>query len=172
MYQSFETPRLLLKPTTLADADFILALLNTPKWLQFIGDRNVKNLSDAEAYIQSRIIAQYQRLGFGNYTLIRKEDGAKIGSCGLYSREGLAGIDLGYALLPSYEGKGYGSEAAKHLLEAAFQVFQLPVVKAITHPANTASQQLLEKLGFSSLGTTIIQEETLCLYEITNAQNL
>lgn len=55
---------------------------------------------------------QFERLGFGNYIMIRKSDGIKLGSCGLYDREGLDGIDIGYALMPQFERQGYAIEAA------------------------------------------------------------
>lgn len=146
---SFDTDRLLINPTTLEDAALILELLNTPKWLQYIGDRNVHSIDDAEKYIQNRIISQFDRLGFGNYTLVRKSDQKSIGSCGLYDREGVDGIDIGFALLPEYEGEGFAYEAASRLLRAAFEIFQLPKVSAITRADNLNSQKLLRKLGLT-----------------------
>ena len=62
-YRSFETERLLLKPSTEEDAAFVLELLNTPKWLQFIGDRKVHTLEAAKEYIRNRVLTQYDRLG-------------------------------------------------------------------------------------------------------------
>ena len=97
---SIATERLVLKPTTLEDAAFILELLNSPKWLKFIGDRNVKSIAEAEAYIKERMLPQFERLGFTNNVVIRKADGKKIGACGLYDRDGLEGIDIGFAFLP------------------------------------------------------------------------
>ncbi|HSO86523.1 MAG TPA: GNAT family N-acetyltransferase, partial [Draconibacterium sp.] len=61
---------------------------------------------DAKQYIKNKIRPQLEKLGFANYTLIRKSDGLKIGSCGLYDREGVEGIDIGFALLPAFEGLG------------------------------------------------------------------
>ena len=43
-FKIFETDRLILKPTSEEDAEFIFELLNTPKWLKYIGDRNVKSI--------------------------------------------------------------------------------------------------------------------------------
>ena len=92
MYKTFETERLILRPTTVDDAKMILDLLNSPKWIQNIGDRNVNNLDEAKAYIEAKIKPQLRRLGYSNYTLIRKSDNQKVGSCGLYDREGLEGV--------------------------------------------------------------------------------
>ena len=80
-YKTFETERLILKPTSEDDADFILELFNTPKWLKYIGDRNVKSVEQAKEYINAKMVIQLERLGFGNYTVIRKSDHAKLGMC-------------------------------------------------------------------------------------------
>lgn len=147
-FPEFETERLRLKVTDKSHADFILELLNTPGWLEFIGDRKVYSTADAEHYILERIRPQYERLGYANYTLVRKSDGAKMGCCGLYDRQGLEGVDLGFGLLPAYEGQGYAREAAQRLIEAAFKEIGLPELTAITTEANAASRKLLERLGF------------------------
>ena len=46
-----ETPRLILRRLTLDDAPFILELVNDPDWLRHIGDKNVRSLDDARAYL-------------------------------------------------------------------------------------------------------------------------
>ena len=104
-YRHFETERLILRPSGLEDAELVLELLNMPKWLKFIGDRNVKTLEEAQEYIKTRMLPQLERLGYSNYTMITKSDRSQIGTCGLYDREGLEGIDIGFALLPKYEGQ-------------------------------------------------------------------
>ena len=153
-YKVFETERLLLKPTSLADAEFIFELMNTPKWIEYIGDRNVKTIESAKAYIANKMMPQLQRLGYSNYTILRKSDDAKIGTCGLFDREGLEGIDIGFAFLPEYEKKGYAIEATNKLKDMAFNEFEIPELSAITAKNNGASQALLEKLGLKRSGTT------------------
>ena len=167
-YFTYETERLRVRPTSEEDAGFIVELFNTPKWLKFIGDRNVKTLEDAKTYIQNKMLPQLKRLGYSNYTVIRKEDNCKIGSCGLYDREGLEGIDIGFAFLPEYEGKGYAYEASIVLKNAAFSKFEITELRAITVKENISSQKLLERLGLSLEGTTKLPggEEELLLYSI------
>lgn len=143
------TERLILRPTSKDDALFILNLMNSPKWIKFIGDRNVKTVEEAETYIKERMLPQLARLGFTNNTVIRKEDGSKIGSCGLYDREGLEGVDIGFAFLPEYEKKGYAFEAANALKNYAVNNWGLTKIKAITMFENTSSQKLLEKIGLT-----------------------
>lgn len=167
-YKTFETERLFLKPTSIDDAKFVLELLNTPKWIKNIGDRNVKTLEDAKKYINERMIPQLERLGYSNYTVIRKADHVKIGSCGLYDREGLEGIDIGFAFFPAYEKKGYAYEAATRLKNAAFNEFGLQTINAITIKDNVASQRLLERLGLKQIKSMKLfdKDEELLVYTI------
>lgn len=166
--QLYMTERLMIRPTAEEDAEFILELMNTPKWLKYIGDRNVKSVESAKAYITTKILPQHKRLGYGNYTLIRKSDQQKIGTCGLYDREGLEGIDIGFAFLPEYERNGYAFEAAEKLKNMAFDDFGIKEINAITTKENISSQKLLEKLGLKIIGTTRLpnDEEELLLYKI------
>ncbi|MEL4307612.1 GNAT family N-acetyltransferase [Joostella sp. CR20] len=170
MYQTFETDRLILRPTNIDDAPFIYELLNTPKWLQYIGDRQITSVEVAQKYIEEKMLPQLKEFGYSNYTIIRKIDQQKIGSCGLYNRDGLDGIDLGFAFLPAYEKMGFAFEAANILKEAAFIHFKLKTLLAITSKENTSSQKLLEKLGLKYSGTTTLpnDSEELLLYKIEN----
>lgn len=147
-YKCFETDRLHLRPTGIDDAAFILTLLNTPKWIKYIGKRNVNSKETAIKYIEDRMLSQLHKLGYGNYTIINKETQAKIGTCGLYDREGLEGIDIGYALLPAYEKLGYAYEASLAIRDAAKVDFGINYLRAITTKDNLSSQKLLEKLQF------------------------
>ena len=58
-----ETERLIIKPTSIEDAHFIFELLNTKKWIEFIGDRGVYSIKDAEEYIANKLLPQIERLG-------------------------------------------------------------------------------------------------------------
>jgi RimJ/RimL family protein N-acetyltransferase len=160
-YVSFETDRLWMTPTSREDAAFIYELMNTPKWFQFIGDRKLHTTKDAEEYINVKMRGQLKKLGFSVYTLTRKLDLAKIGICCLIDRKELEGIDLGYALLPNYEGAGYAFEAAKKMIAAGFEEFGLTKLYAITKPENRTSQKLLQKLGFSCIGDIQLDDEKL-----------
>ena len=103
IYKTFETERLLLKPISLEDVELIFELLNSPKWIKHIGDRNIKSIKDAKKYIRTKMLPQQIRIGFSVYTLVIKQNYIKIGTCGLYDRDGIDGIDIGFALLPEYK---------------------------------------------------------------------
>lgn len=146
-YRQFSTERLTLRPTHIDDAPFILELLNSPLWIQNIGDRNVYTISDAQNYIKNKMLAQLEKLGYGNYSVIRNSDDVLMGTVGLYDRAGTIGIDIGFAFLPQYFGQGYAYESARRIMEAGIEDFGLKIIGGYTLPTNIASQKLLEKLG-------------------------
>jgi RimJ/RimL family protein N-acetyltransferase len=158
-HEFYETERLILRPTTEDDAEFILRLMNTPKWYKYIGDRNVKTTEQAKEYIKTKMEPQLKRLGYANYTLITKSDDEKIGTCGLYDRNGMEGIDIGFAFLPEYEKKGYAFESAQKVKSLAFEKFGLTEISAMTTKNNISSQKLLEKLGMKLTGTIQLPED-------------
>jgi RimJ/RimL family protein N-acetyltransferase len=146
-FAPLETDRLVLRELTAADAPFILALLNDPDWLLHIGDRNVRTLADAESFITDRLMAHYRERGFGFWLAVSKLDGASTGLCGLVKRDGLDDIDVGYAFLPPYRGRGLAFEAAEAAVAYARDRLCLKRLVAITSENNIASARLLERLG-------------------------
>ena len=145
--KKYETERLIIKPTNTEDAKFIFEIMNTPKYYKYIGDRNIKSLEDAENYIKNRMLLQYEKVGFGNFTIILKSDDSKIGFCGIYVRPSLETPDIGFAFFEEYEGKGYAYEASSLLKQLAKTEFGLQKLSGITVEYNHSSRKLLEKLG-------------------------
>ena len=142
-----ETERLILREFDQPDAGFVLKLLNTPAWLQFIGDKKVRTIVDAQHYLLNGPIASYRVHGFGLWLAWHKEREIPIGMCGLIKREFLDDVDIGFAFLPEFLGLGYGYEIASAILWYARHELQIPTVVAITKPNNIASMRLLLKLG-------------------------
>jgi RimJ/RimL family protein N-acetyltransferase len=159
-----ETQNLQIKEFVLEDAPFILELLNTPGWLQYIGDRNVKKTEDAEIYLQNGPFVSYKNNGFGLWNVVLKETNTSIGMCGLINRDTLDHPDIGFAFLPAYAGKGYGYEAATATLEYAVTTLGMDKIFAITLPENIASVKLLQKLGLAFDRDIQMGEETLMLF--------
>lgn len=145
-----ETNRLVLSKITLNDASFLLELMNTPGWLKYNGDRNVKTLEQATNHIKSNQLKCYETHGFGYYKIqLKDEDLKPIGTSGLLKRDHLEAVDIGFSLLPEYYRKGYGFEAASEIMNLAKNEFRIKTLCAITLPINQPSIQLLEKLGLS-----------------------
>ena len=144
-----ETDRLIVRHLSPEDAEFILQLLNEPSWIRYIGDKGVRTLEDARSYILKGPVEMYSQLGFGLYLVELKEEGLSIGICGLIKRDALEDVDIGFAFLPKFWGKGYAYEAALAVMEYGKRAFGLTCLVAITSPDNYVSGKLLEKLGFN-----------------------
>jgi len=144
-----KTERLLLRQFTLDDAQFVLTLLNEPSFLRYIGDKQVRNLEAARAYILTGPVASYERNGFGLYLVELQETHTPVGMCGLLKRDELPAADIGFAFLPAYWNKGYAFEAAAAVLQDAHERLRLQRILAITSLDNEASIKLLQRLGFS-----------------------
>ena len=140
------TPRLRLRTADLDDADFYLALVNDPGFLEHIGDRGIRTREDAVQALLDGPIAMQAMRGHSLYVVETKDGGAPIGMCGLIKRETLDGVDIGYAYLAPYCGRGYAYEAGMAVLALA-PALGLKRVLAITSPNNLASNGLLRKMG-------------------------
>lgn len=156
---TFETERLTLRLFSLDDAAFLLALYNSESFIQFIGDKNIRSEEQARDYIKTKFIPQAERLGYGNYIIILKENNIKIGSIGIFEREGLEVNDIGYSLLKEYEANGYAYEAASKLKEIAFCKFGIKKLSAITTAENLPSQKLIKKLGLTYAKTIKLPDD-------------
>jgi len=164
---NYETERLIIRPMSLDDADLILELYNMPKFIKFIGNRNINSLSDAENYIKNKFLPQFEKSGFGNYLIVLKEGNQKIGGVGIFEREGLDIVDIGFSVLERFEGKGLMFEAAQKVKSIGMDDFGLKKISAITVKDNFSSQKLIERLGlkFQKYVTLPNETEELMYYE-------
>ena len=163
-----ESQRLQSRRFTFADARFIIELVNTPGWLQFIGDRNVRTEAQAISYLENGPIKSYRDHGFGLYLVELKDTNVPIGMCGFLKRESLETPDMGFAFMPQYSGQGYAFEIAKATLDYARNVLKLSRLSGITHPANVRSIRLLETLGMRIEKKIHVENESneLLLYSV------
>ncbi|WP_158799817.1 GNAT family N-acetyltransferase [Pedobacter sp. L105] len=162
MNTHFTTERLSLQPLKLADAGFIFQLVNTATWLQFIGDRKVGAVKDAEAYIQKILGNPAIR-----YWVVKlKDQEIPIGTITLIQRDYLPHPDIGFAFLPEYGKKGYAFEATNIVLHTFLEDPLFATIMATAAPDNINSIQLLEKLGLTFKEKIEVEGKTLVLYRI------
>ena len=166
--ETIESERILLRPFTLEDGEFVVELLNTDGWIRYIGDRNVKTIDQAKNYLLSGPLKSYERNGFGLSLAELKTDETPIGMCGLLKRDYLDHADIGFAFLPEYTGKGYAYEIAKEIIRYGLQSLRMEKILAITLPENSPSIKLLEKIGFRCEKNFISPDtaEELSLYSL------
>ncbi len=147
-----ETERLRLRELTEADAAFVLELVNEPDWLRFIGDKNVRSLEDARRYLRDGPMASYRKHGFGLLAVETKATegatGEATGICGLLRRPELGDVEVGFAFLHRFRGKGYARESAAAVVDLARRELGIDRLVAITDPENERSIRVLEHVGF------------------------
>ncbi|WP_430612181.1 GNAT family N-acetyltransferase [Flavobacterium sp. JP2137] len=155
--------RLVLEPMQVADAPFILELVNTPGWLTFIGDRQVSSLESAVNYINT-----FDNNADALFWVVKsKSEAIPLGVVSFIQRSYLPYRDIGFAFLPQYSKKGYAFEAANRIFEHVKQDPDFQVLLATTLTTNENSQRLLEKLGLIYIQKITVGEELLMVYSST-----
>lgn len=144
----WHTTRLVLDFFTTADGSNLYKLMNSPGWLRFIGDRNIDSEETAVRYLLDRIGPSFEKYGFGLLRVSHRSTGEFIGMCGILQRNNLPAPDLGFALLPEYEGMGYMREATSLVMDLAKNEWNLKSCYAMTDPVNVKAQRLLDRLKF------------------------
>jgi ribosomal-protein-alanine N-acetyltransferase len=161
-----ETDRMVLRRVTLDDADLLLAVWNDPAFIENVGDRGVRTTEEAIAAMQAGALKLYADYGYGPFAMVRKDDGTRMGICGLFKRDNLDYPDIGFGVLPEFCGQGYAGEAALAVVAHARDDLRIKELTAIVSPGNAPSIGLIEKLGlvFAKMITMPGDDEEICLY--------
>ncbi|WP_394674315.1 GNAT family N-acetyltransferase [uncultured Chryseobacterium sp.] len=157
------TDRLILNELQANDHTFIFELVNSPGWLEFIGDRNIRTSEDAIAYIEKITGSPHIKY----WTVKLKEGHQPAGIITLVKRDYLEHYDIGFAFLPQYTGAGYSSEATRSVLEVLPDEVLKDKILAITTGGNHRSVNLLEKLKFIYAGRVESDGKTLLQYALS-----
>ena len=123
--------------------------MNDAAYLEYIGDKGVRTVADAETFLNNVALKSYDENGFGHYIVELKTDGTPMGTCGYVKRDELDDPDIGFAFLPEFRKQGYALESSKAILDFGIDKLGFKKLSAITTQNNERSRLLLEKLGFS-----------------------
>ncbi|GJL38275.1 N-acetyltransferase GCN5 [Enterobacter hormaechei] len=135
------TARLTLSAFTEADWPFFLALRQSPDIMRFMG------AIACEEDIRTLFIT---RLNESHARVIRDKNNEPLGDIGLnISTQHPQEADVGYAIAPFAQGKGFASEALKAIRDYAFTHTRVTALNAWVLAENQGSVRLLEKLGFT-----------------------
>ena len=167
MHIIFETPRLILRRFTEADAPLIFQLNSDPDIVKYVHERVLQSEDEARTIITNIILTQYEKK-LGRWAMFSKAGNDFIGWCGLKHLPEKGEIDLGYRLNKKYWGKGYATESATHTLEYGFNVLQIPLITGKAHTENIASLKILEKIGMKFIGEEIEDECPIKVFTIAN----
>lgn len=89
-----------------------------------------------------------QRLAGGDAIYGMFADGDPVGNCGLHRRLGPSGLEIGYWVAVDHVRRGYATEAARLLTEAAFGLAGIDIVEIHHDEANVASAGIPRRLGY------------------------
>jgi [ribosomal protein S5]-alanine N-acetyltransferase len=147
MIERFRTARLRGRRLVEQDGAALLALRRDPAVAAWLGaPPPADQLNERLAALQDH----WRRHDYGLWILHKRADGAFAGYVGLQQAtiEGVAEIELLYALCPACWGRGLASEAARHVVRLAFGHLGLASLIAYTLPANHASRRVMAQAGF------------------------
>lgn len=149
-----ETARLFLRIWSLDDVEAAYEIYRDPEVMRFIGNgAPIHDIEETRRRVQRRIDHQ-ERHGFGFWAMIEKASGQLVGACGLkHLEDNGPEIEVGYHLARAVWGRGYATEAARASLDYGFRWLALDRIVGVVHPANRASQRVLEKIGMTLEGT-------------------
>jgi ribosomal-protein-alanine N-acetyltransferase len=105
---------------------------------------------EASRVLFDRYQEQWERHGFGLWIMRDLQTNTYIGRGGLrfWTIEGREEVEVGYALMPQYWGRGLATELACASVRVAFEVLARPDLVSFTLPTNRASRRVMEKAGF------------------------
>ena len=168
MTKILETTRLILRTWTLADAANLFEICRDDEVMKYVGTgKGYKTLKEAEDFLVW--VATYQKEnGFCRWAVLEKSSGEIVGSCGFARPHGTEEIELGYLLARKHWGRGFATEAADACLQFGFEKLNFREIIAMTDLENTASQKVLEKIGFVKRGIEIYKGEKNLVYLAKN----
>jgi [ribosomal protein S5]-alanine N-acetyltransferase len=164
---TLDTARLRLRPFTGSDADALFALHSNAHVLRYWDSPPWSERERADRFIAA--CRQLAEDGSGARLAIdRDSDAAFLGWIGLTRwNPDFRSASLGYVLEQAAWGHGYATEAARAVLQWAFDTLDLNRVQAEADTRNAASARVLEKLGFVLEGT--LREDCVVNGEVSDS---
>ncbi len=141
-----ETERLILRELEPADAGELSKVLSDAESMQHYP--HPFSAAEVKDWIE-RNIKRYHDHGFGLWAVVRKEDDAFIGDCGvtLQNIDGETLPEIGFHVIGEYRGMGYAPEAAAACKVYALDKLGYPKVYSYTRAGNLPSQRVSMKIG-------------------------
>jgi RimJ/RimL family protein N-acetyltransferase len=172
-----ESPRLVLRRMRPDDLPFYTRIHALPEVARYLWpEGRPRSPEQTKAWLEGTI-ARYEELALGYLAVVRKDDGALIGRCGLMEmvvesaipergiRKGwftLTGVptdvqldfecELGYTFDPAVWGQGFATEASRCVRDYARDALRLPYAVSAIHPQNARSQRVAERSGARAAG--------------------
>lgn len=147
-FKELETERLYLKNITIKDAEFLYEEFSNEEINRYLYDEEpMKNVQEATQMIHFFLTPEPR--DHHRWVLVRKVDGAKIGTCGFHCwNEVKKQTEVGYEMKKEFWGNGYMQEALNAILAFARDELGIKKVDAHIYPENVNSSGLAKRVGF------------------------
>lgn len=159
------TPHLLLRHWTPSDVGATEHIYADPETMSYFGDGSVFTPEKLAASFPD-VIAEYARVGYGNYAVIERAGGTIIGHCGVRYHAGRDRNEADWLIDRNFWRRGYGTEAAAAVFQRSFTIDRVPAICGISHRDNSASIALMKRLGMRFRETLRAHERPSVLYEV------
>jgi RimJ/RimL family protein N-acetyltransferase len=144
-----QTDRLVLRELTPEHAADGFRLYSDPRVAKYLGGTPPISIEDEARRFAGHHERYWETRGYGLMAVFQKSDDAFVGICGHlhWEIDGVHEVEVAYALLPEYWGKGYATEAARALAQDAFDRLGCERVISLVMPQNAASANVAMKNG-------------------------
>jgi len=151
-FPSLETERLVLRPLTSLDLEFVFRHFSDPDVNRYLLDEEpVATLEQAQEIVD--FYSPPEGKPYNRWVIVRKSDLRAIGTCGYHQWQKVhQRAEIGYDLEKASWKQGIMTEALRALLQFGFDHMELNRVEALVYVENEASVRLLERLGFQKEG--------------------
>jgi RimJ/RimL family protein N-acetyltransferase len=165
------TERLRLRPRTIADLEVCVAMDLDPQVHRFIfGDCPPDPMEHRER-LRARIASGWPAEG-GIWVIEWRHAPGFLGWCGLFPLEDSGPIEIGYRYVRTAWGQGIATEAGRAVIDQGFRSLGFDRIVGVTHPANLASQRVLEKIGLKPRGAAVHYGQRLSFFELAREEFL
>ncbi len=164
MREILATERLLLRELELGDVDTLFEVLGDPDAMRYYPAPFERD--GVGAWIDWARLS-YHDNAFGLWAVVRRSDGRFLGDCGpmLQPVEDLLIPEVGYHIVPSEQGRGYATEAARACLAWVFANTSFDMVCSIVSPENAPSRAVAAKVHAAMREFTWARnDKEMCLY--------
>ena len=157
------TTRLDLRPVQIGDVEVVHALWTNSDVRHFLFDERMIPLDEARSIVEQSLLS-FQERGFGIWLVSSHQTAQLVSFAGLIQSSDES-PNLIYGVHPDFWGNGFATEAAKAVLDYAFDTLGLKSVKADVDEPNVTSVRILEKLGMKQIRRAIVAGRPLLYYE-------
>jgi len=164
-----ETERLVLKQFSETDAELLFALNTDADVVKYVGEAVYTDMTEVYKSL-ARGYEQYEKYKQGRLSVFIKQTGEYIGWCGLRYFPESGRTDIGYRFLKKHWGKGYATEASVVCLDYGFNILGLNEIVATAMKENSASINVMKKLGLKYEGDEDCGCNPGVLYAITKGE--